>query len=78
MLIFLKTSTLCCGADCAFLSTRVTSLVVAVMFWERDDFAEVSHVGELLQKPNVTLAEIVDEPLVLQDMRASNEQLIEL
>lgn len=47
------------------------------MFWRFGGYAGVSAVDSLLDKPDVSLEEILDEPEVIQELTQKNNKLIE-
>jgi hypothetical protein len=47
------------------------------MFWEQE-ICQVSQINEILSKPNCTLDDVLGDELLLQEMRADNQKLIDL
>lgn len=47
------------------------------MFWRFGGYANISAVDTLLDKPDVSLEEILDEPEVIQELTQKNNKLIE-
>lgn len=46
------------------------------MFW-RFGFASTSHIDTLLDKPNVTVEDLLDEDDLLQECKSQNNKLVE-
>lgn len=47
------------------------------MFWRFGGYANISTLNNILEKPDVTLEEVLDESDLLQELKASNSKLIE-
>lgn len=47
------------------------------MFWRFGGYANISTLNNLLEKPDVTLEEVLDEADLIQELKGSNSKLIE-
>ena len=47
------------------------------MFWRFGGYAQISTLNSILEKPDVTLEEVLDEADLIQELKGSNSKLIE-
>ncbi|KAG9549868.1 hypothetical protein KCU77_g20006, partial [Aureobasidium melanogenum] len=47
------------------------------MFWRFGGYANISSIDSILEKPNVSLDELLDESDLIQELKQNNSKLIE-